>query len=77
MLTNFFGRHVSLSVLTLLLFTFILAVCDRNLKFLVADCLDGAHKEIGCKCCTICCEGLPNMRCIDQKTKQEVIVGTQ
>jgi Leucine-rich repeat (LRR) protein len=53
------------------------AVCDRNLKFLVADCLDGAHKEIGCKCCTICCEGLPNMRCIDQKTKQEVIVGTQ
>lgn len=52
-------------------------VCDRNLKFLVADCLDGAHKEIACSCCTICCEGLPNMRCIDQTTKKEVIVGMQ
>jgi hypothetical protein len=52
-------------------------VCDRNLKFLVADCLEGAYKEIGCKCCTICCEGLPNMRCIDQKTKKAVIVGMQ
>jgi hypothetical protein len=52
-------------------------VCDRNLKFLAADCLDGAYKEIGCKCCTICCEGLPNMRCIDMKTKKEVIVGQQ
>jgi hypothetical protein len=52
-------------------------VCDRKLNFLVADCLEGAYKEIGCKCCTICCEGLPNMRCIDQVTKKQVIVGMQ
>ena len=52
-------------------------VCDRKLKFLVADCLEGAYKEIGCTCCTICCEGLPNMKCIDQTTRKEVIVGMQ
>lgn len=52
-------------------------ICDRKLKFLVADCLEGAYKEIGCTCCTICCEGLPNMKCIDQATGKEVIVGMQ
>jgi hypothetical protein len=52
-------------------------VCELKLKFLVADCLEGAYKEVSCSCCTICCEGLPNMRCIDQATKKEVIVGLQ
>mmetsp|Transcript_19697 Transcript_19697/g.29226 ORF Transcript_19697/g.29226 Transcript_19697/m.29226 type:complete len:327 (-) Transcript_19697:87-1067(-) len=52
-------------------------ICERKLSFLAADCLDGSHKEVECDCCTICCEGMPNMRCFDQKTKQEVIVGQQ
>ena len=50
-------------------------ICARKLPFLVSDCLDGKYKEIVCECCTICCEGLPNMRCYDMKTRKEVIVG--
>mmetsp|Transcript_22115 Transcript_22115/g.33425 ORF Transcript_22115/g.33425 Transcript_22115/m.33425 type:complete len:328 (-) Transcript_22115:119-1102(-) len=50
-------------------------ICERKLSFLAADCLDGSLKEVECDCCTICCEGMPNMRCFDQNTKQEVIVG--
>jgi len=47
-------------------------ICDRNLSSLVADCLEGEYKEISCDCCNICCEGLPNMRCIDQESKEEI-----
>lgn len=51
------------------------ALCDKkSLTSLISDCW-GQNKEVQCDCCTICCEGLPKMRCVDMQTKQEVIVG--
>lgn len=47
-----------------------------NLEVLIADCL-GQKKEVKCDCCTLCCEGLPNMRCVDMATQREVIVGLE
>lgn len=49
-------------------------ICQKKLRFLATDCY-GRKPEVKCDCCTHCCEGLPYMRCIDMKTKQEVIIG--
>ena len=46
----------------------------KNVIFLAADCF-GRQPEVKCDCCTHCCEGLPYMRCVDMKTRQEVIIG--
>jgi hypothetical protein len=42
-------------------------ICDLKLKELVADCL-GPNPEVLCDCCTKCCKGLPEMRCVDVAT---------
>lgn len=46
-------------------------ICDKKLDMLVADC-HGKRPEIQCDCCHVCCEGLPNMICVDQKTGRRV-----
>jgi hypothetical protein len=46
-------------------------ICDMKLDELVADC-HGRNPEVKCTCCTICCEGLPSMVCVDQKTGRAV-----
>ena len=48
------------------------AICDRKLPVLIADCL-GFNPEVKCDCCTVCCRGLPEMKCKDIKTGQVVI----
>lgn len=47
-------------------------MCQRKMDLLAADCL-GKNPEVKCDCCTVCCEGLPNMRCVDMKTKREIV----
>ena len=42
-------------------------ICNMKLDELVADCL-GPNPEVRCDCCTICCKGLPEMKCVDVKT---------
>lgn len=47
-------------------------ICELpKLKVLITDCL-GAKPEVSCDCCTVCCRGLPDMRCVDVATGQEV-----
>lgn len=43
----------------------------HKLKELVADCL-GPNPEVQCDCCTVCCKGLPEMKCVDVATGREV-----
>ena len=53
-------------------------VCDlrkHQLKELIVDCLpvSGQPKaEVTCTCCTICCRGLPDFKCVDVKTGLEI-----
>ena len=49
-------------------------ICKLKLDGLVVDCL-GRKPEVKCDCCTICCRGLPDFRCIDMKTQTEIIFG--
>lgn len=42
-------------------------ICEKKLDMLVADC-HGPKPEVKCDCCHICCQGLPEMICVDQKT---------
>lgn len=44
----------------------------RKMDFLACDCL-GKRPEVKCDFCTVCCEGLPNMKCVDMKTKREIV----
>mmetsp|Transcript_35093 Transcript_35093/g.99862 ORF Transcript_35093/g.99862 Transcript_35093/m.99862 type:complete len:313 (-) Transcript_35093:55-993(-) len=46
-------------------------ICDKKLDMLVADCY-GKKPEVKCDCCHVCCEGLPSMICVDQKTGKMV-----
>lgn len=46
-------------------------ICDRKLDVLISDCY-GRNPEVKCECCTICCEGLPTMFCVDTKTGERV-----
>ena len=46
-------------------------VCNLKLKELVVDCL-GPKPEVQCDCCTVCCRGLPDFKCVDVKTGQEI-----
>ena len=46
-------------------------ICNLKLKELVVDCL-GPNPEVKCDCCTICCRGLPDFKCVDTKTGQEI-----
>lgn len=41
-------------------------ICDKKLDMLVADC-HGKCPKVQCNFCHICCEGLPNTICVDQK----------
>jgi hypothetical protein len=42
-------------------------ICDKNLDMLVADC-HGRNPEVKCDCCHICCQGMPEMICVEKKT---------
>jgi hypothetical protein len=42
-------------------------ICALKLDELVADCL-GHNPEVRCDCCTRCCKGLPEMKCVDVAT---------
>jgi Leucine-rich repeat (LRR) protein len=42
-----------------------------NLKVLITDCL-GPKAEVTCDCCTVCCRGLPDMKCADVETGREI-----
>ena len=42
-------------------------ICNLRLDELVADCL-GPNPEVRCDCCTKCCKGLPEMKCVDVAT---------
>ncbi|GKY94317.1 hypothetical protein MPSEU_000397500 [Mayamaea pseudoterrestris] len=42
-------------------------ICALKLDELVADCL-GPNPEVRCDCCTRCCKGLPEMKCVDVAT---------
>ena len=42
-------------------------ICDLKLEELIVDCL-GPHPEVQCTCCTVCCRGLPDAKCVDVKT---------
>jgi hypothetical protein len=43
----------------------------HQLKELIVDCL-GPKPEVACSCCTICCRGLPDFKCVDVKTGLEI-----
>lgn len=48
------------------------AICRLpKLQELVVDCL-GPNPEVSCSCCTVCCRGLPNAKCVNVKTGEEV-----
>jgi hypothetical protein len=47
-------------------------ICDLKLQELVVDCL-GPKPEVTCTCCTKCCRGLPDPKCVDVATGKEVI----
>eukprot|EP00568_Trieres_chinensis_P000228 CAMPEP_0183307620 /NCGR_PEP_ID=MMETSP0160_2-20130417/18379_1 /TAXON_ID=2839 ORGANISM="Odontella Sinensis, Strain Grunow 1884" /NCGR_SAMPLE_ID=MMETSP0160_2 /ASSEMBLY_ACC=CAM_ASM_000250 /LENGTH=362 /DNA_ID=CAMNT_0025471243 /DNA_START=59 /DNA_END=1150 /DNA_ORIENTATION=+ len=40
----------------------------KNLSALSADCL-GRNPEVTCECCTICCQGLPDPKCVEMNPK--------
>jgi Leucine-rich repeat (LRR) protein len=42
-----------------------------HLKVLITDCL-GPKPEVTCDCCTVCCRGLPDMKCADVETGKEI-----
>jgi hypothetical protein len=42
-----------------------------NLKVLITDCL-GPKAEVKCDCCTVCCRGLPDMKCVDVDTGKTI-----
>jgi hypothetical protein len=42
-----------------------------NLKVLITDCL-GPKAEVACDCCTVCCRGLPDMKCVDVETGKTI-----
>jgi hypothetical protein len=46
-------------------------ICDLKLNELVSDCL-GPAPEVQCDCCTICCRGLPDLKCVRVDTGKEV-----
>jgi hypothetical protein len=46
-------------------------ICAMKLDALIADC-HGKQPEVKCDCCTVCCEGMPSMICVDQKTGKRV-----
>jgi hypothetical protein len=46
-------------------------ICNLRLKELVVDCL-GPYPEVACDCCTMCCRGLPDFKCVDTATGQEI-----
>jgi Leucine-rich repeat (LRR) protein len=50
------------------------AVCALKLPELIVDCL-GPRPEVTCDCCTICCRGLPDFKCVDVKTGLEIQYG--
>lgn len=49
-------------------------VQKKQLKDLIVDCY-GSNPEVSCSCCTICCRGLPDFVCVDQKTGRQVMLG--
>jgi Leucine-rich repeat (LRR) protein len=44
-------------------------ICNLKLPHLVSDCL-GARPEVPCECCTVCCQGLPDPKCVDMRTQK-------
>ncbi len=46
-------------------------ICAKKLDLLAADCR-GRNPEVRCDCCHVCCQGLPEMICVDQKTGKAV-----
>jgi hypothetical protein len=50
------------------------ALRKRHLKELIVDCL-GPKVEVQCSCCTICCRGLPDFKCVDVKSGLEIQYG--
>ena len=46
-------------------------ICDMKLKSLITDCL-GPRPEVECSCCTVCCRGLPEFKCIHVETGKEI-----
>lgn len=46
-------------------------LCKLKLDELIVDCL-GPRPEVKCNCCTVCCSGLPEFKCVDQKTGKEI-----
>jgi hypothetical protein len=46
-------------------------ICDLRLEELVVDCL-GPKPEVSCSCCTKCCRGLPDPKCIDVASGKQV-----
>jgi Leucine-rich repeat (LRR) protein len=46
-------------------------LCKLKLDELIVDCL-GPRPEVKCDCCTVCCSGLPEFKCVDQKTGKEI-----
>ena len=48
----------------------------HQLQELIVDCLPVGGKqqtpEVTCTCCTICCRGLPDFKCVDVKTGLEI-----
>lgn len=51
-------------------------ICDLRrtsgvLQELIVDCL-GPKPEVTCSCCTRCCRGLPDPKCIDVESGKEV-----
>lgn len=47
---------------------------NNVLKELIVDCL-GPKPEVACDCCTICCRGLPDFKCVDVQTGLEIQYG--
>jgi len=47
-------------------------ICEnKSIKSLTSDCL-GRSPEVTCECCHYCCAGLPDMLCVDMKTKEVI-----
>jgi hypothetical protein len=49
------------------------ALRKKQLTELIVDCLPvGTKAEVTCDCCTICCRGLPDFKCVNVKTGLEI-----
>jgi len=47
-------------------------ICASSaMKSLTSDCW-GRPQEVSCDCCTVCCQGLPAMVCVDMATKKKI-----